>query len=102
MLFGVLILNMQSEFLYQAPFFSNITFCVHFKPKIRHTVKYPKVPSVIRPLAHSTELPIPTAPLSWSLDDDDDDDDNDDDDDDDERIRLKKIKFSCGNGFSDH
>ena len=26
--------------------------------------------SVIRPVAHSTELPIPTAPLSWSLDDD--------------------------------
>ena len=39
--------------------------------KIRHTVKYPKIPSVIRPVAHSTELPIPTAPLSWSLDDDD-------------------------------
>ena len=38
--------------------------------KIRHTVKYPKIPSVIRPVAHSTELPIPTASLSWSLDDD--------------------------------
>ena len=38
--------------------------------QIRHTVKYPKIPSVIRPVAHSTELPIPTAPRSWSLDDD--------------------------------
>ena len=47
--------------------------------KIRHTVKYPKMPSVIRPVAHSTELPIHTAPLSWSVDDDDDDDDYDDD-----------------------
>ena len=40
--------------------------------KIRHAVKYPKTPSVIRSVAHSTELPIHTAPLSWSLDEDDD------------------------------
>ena len=29
-LFGVLILNMQSEFIYRAPLFSNITFFVYF------------------------------------------------------------------------
>ena len=127
----MMILNMQSEFLYRAPCFSNVGdqdkswtphicctscftlltgwlkgtrhmtfaiptiwrepkdhktdcyFCMTkisgITAKIRHTVKYPKIPSVIRPVAHSTELPIHTAPLSWSLDDDDDDDDYDDD-----------------------
>ncbi|GBN42532.1 hypothetical protein AVEN_51138-1 [Araneus ventricosus] len=38
----------------------------------RHTVVYPNLPSVIRPVTHSSELSIPKPRETWSLDDNDD------------------------------
>ena len=37
-------------------------------PKSKHTVKYCNLPSALRPVKHSEELPVPKAPESWSLD----------------------------------
>lgn len=38
--------------------------------KTRHTVKYPNIPSAIRPVPHSPQLPIPVPPKTWELDED--------------------------------
>ncbi|GBM94668.1 hypothetical protein AVEN_219209-1, partial [Araneus ventricosus] len=35
----------------------------------RYIVVYPNLPSAIRPVPHSSELPIPRLPETWSLDD---------------------------------
>lgn len=36
--------------------------------KNKHTVSYPNIPSAIRPVPHSVELPVPTPPTSFTYD----------------------------------
>jgi len=37
--------------------------------KSRHTVRYPNLPSAMRPVPHSTELPVPKPPTNMKLSD---------------------------------
>jgi hypothetical protein len=39
--------------------------------KSKHTVKYPNVPSALRPVPHNEELPIPKPPANVNMDDED-------------------------------
>jgi hypothetical protein len=37
------------------------------KGKDRKTIEYANIPSAIRPVSHSYDLPVPVPPQSWSL-----------------------------------
>jgi len=37
--------------------------------KSKHTVQYPNLPSAMRPVAHSAELPVPKPPINTTLSD---------------------------------
>ena len=62
---------------------SNCYFCMippvakGMSRKKKWTVAYPNIPSAVRPIPHTEDLPIPVPPESYSLDLDDDHDDND-------------------------
>jgi hypothetical protein len=53
-------------------------FCITkikgIQSKFKKSVKYPNIPSAIRPIPHSKQLPVPVPvpPTTWSLDSDDD------------------------------
>ena len=41
--------------------------------KTRHTVNYPDIPSAIKPVPHSSDLPIPVRPETWSVEHEEED-----------------------------
>ena len=41
-----------------------------FSLKSKHSIQYPNLPSALRPISHGQDLPIPTPPKVYSVDDD--------------------------------
>ena len=41
-----------------------------FSLKSKHSIQYPNLPSDLRPIPHGQDLPIPTPPEVYSVDDD--------------------------------
>ena len=56
----------------QKDHFTDCYFCVTkiagITSKTKKTIKYPNLPSAVRPVPHSDELPIPVPPENWSSD----------------------------------
>jgi len=52
---------------------SDCYFCLTSTPgvtaKSKHTAQYPNLPSAMRPVPHSTELPVPKPPTNTTLSD---------------------------------
>ena len=46
--------------------------------KSKYTIKYPSLPSAIRPVPHCLDLPVPKPPKEWTIDDDSSHDDEPD------------------------
>jgi hypothetical protein len=42
--------------------------------KSKRSIQYPSLPSAIRPVIHSQDLPVPKPPEKWTIDDDNNDD----------------------------
>jgi hypothetical protein len=55
---------------------TNCYFCITkikgILRKFKKSVKYPNIPSAIRPISHSKQLPVPVPPTTWSLDSEED------------------------------
>lgn len=53
---------------------SDCYFCLTnisgFSLKSKHSIQYPNLPSALRPIPHGQDLPIPTPPEVYSVDDD--------------------------------
>ncbi|KAK4881289.1 hypothetical protein RN001_004608 [Aquatica leii] len=45
-----------------------MTSTVGFSSKSKHTIQYPNIPSVLRPVHHNDTLPIPEPPNTYTLD----------------------------------
>ncbi|KAJ4435145.1 hypothetical protein ANN_23721 [Periplaneta americana] len=43
-----------------------------FTPKSKHSMRYPNIPSAMRPVSHSEDLPVPIAPDKYTLDSEED------------------------------
>jgi hypothetical protein len=42
--------------------------------KSKHSIQYPSLPSAVRPMLYSQDLPVPKPPEKWTTDDDNNDD----------------------------
>jgi hypothetical protein len=42
--------------------------------KSKHSIQYPSLPSAVRPMLHSQDLPVSKPPEKWTIDDDNSDD----------------------------
>jgi hypothetical protein len=42
--------------------------------KSKHSIQYPSLPSAVRPVLHSQDLPVPKPPEKWTIDDDNNED----------------------------